>query len=90
MSLVALEKALYDLGVQGQARKAFVNDQDAFLGQYTLEDTEKQWVRDFSIPALLNAGVNPMLAMGYWMFLHPSHSLSAYTKTLNTGVASHG
>ncbi len=90
MSLVSLEKALYDLGVQGQARKAFTADKEAFLGQYRLDTFEKKWVRDFEVPALLAAGVNPMLAMGYWMFLHPSHSMSAYVSRLNPEVASHG
>lgn len=90
MSLTALEKTLYDLGVQGSARKAFAGNIEAFLGQYRLTPEEKKWVGDFDVGAMLGAGVNPMLAMGYWMFLHPSHSMAAYTRALNPDEAAHG
>jgi len=83
MSLAALEKILYDLGVQGQARKAFANDKEAFLAQYRLEPNEKIWVCEFAVNLMLGAGVNPMLTLGYWMFLHPSHSRAHYTSSLN-------
>ncbi len=82
MSLAALEKILYDLGVQGQARKAFANDQEAFIAQYRLEPNEKKWVSGFEVNSMLCYGVNPMLTLGYWVFLHPSRSMATYTNAL--------
>lgn len=83
MSIYALEQVLYDLGVKRDARKAFAEAPDAFLAKYRLDDSEAHRVKSFDVRALFDAGVNPMLTMGFWQMCSPTRSLRDYVARMN-------
>jgi hypothetical protein len=66
MSRTMLEKVLYDLSVDRQAKKAFRDDPRALLATYRLTDEEIELICAFDLHVLRERGVNPMLLMGYW------------------------
>jgi protocatechuate 4,5-dioxygenase alpha chain len=82
MSAFAVEKVLYDLGMSGRNRKAFVEDAAGFLAKYPLTDEEATWLRTYELSKLVKSGANPMLVMGYWVQLEGKGSIPSYMKRL--------
>ena len=82
MSVHALEQVLYDLGTNGEARRRFQREQDAFLSRYAVTEEDTASLTSFDVRAMYDRGVNPMLLQGFWLMLEPSHSIAAFIKRL--------
>jgi hypothetical protein len=89
MTVNALELALYDLGVKRDARTAFQQDAEAFLGRYRLDDVERGLLKTFDVRALQERGASALLTIGFWMTNAPDKSRAAYLARLRgtTGAA---
>jgi len=83
VSLAALERAAYDLGVDAGRRKLFREDPAAFLAGYRLTGHEEAMLRGFDVRGLQAVGLNPMLTMGLWTTSAPDRSIGAYLAALN-------
>lgn len=84
MTIGRLEKALYDLGVDRNAKTLFKEDPESFTDRYRLDDSEAAALTVFDVARLQQLGANPMLTMGFWMQLEPSHDMGAYIAALQT------
>jgi hypothetical protein len=80
MSRTMLEKVLYDLSVDRQAKKAFRDDPRALLATYRLTDEEIELICAFDLHVLRERGVNPMLLMGYWQLAR--HDMATYLRRI--------
>lgn len=92
MSRNVLERVLHQLSVDRAAKGRFREDAPGFLSRFALSDAERQMVLDFDVLALQNAGVNPMLTMGFWQELSPNRDMRAYMarlRPLGEGEAVH-
>lgn len=90
MTIGRLETALYDLGVDRNAKSLFREDSDKFVARYRLTEAEAEALFDFDVAELQRLGANPMLTMGYWMQLEPSHDLQAYIAALSSAATRQG
>lgn len=90
MTIGRLEKALYDLGVDRKAKTLFNDDPQAFGDRYRLDDDETAALNGFDVARLQQLGANPMLTMGFWMQLEPTHDMSAYVTALKTTETTRG
>jgi hypothetical protein len=82
MSRHVLERVLHQLSVDRAAKQRFRDDAQAFLRRFSLSDAERAMVLDFDVVALQQAGVNPMLTMGFWQELSPGRDMRAYMARL--------
>jgi hypothetical protein len=82
MSRNVLERVLHQLSVDRSAKQRFREDAEGFLKRFALSDEERRMVLAFDVLALQNAGVNPMLTMGFWQELSPSRDMRAYLACL--------
>lgn len=82
MSRNVLERALWHLSVERLAKNRFREDPEHYLSRFDLTDDEKKMVIEFDVAALQQAGVNPMLTMGYWQELSPNRSMRTYKEKL--------
>jgi hypothetical protein len=82
MSRNVLERVLYQLNVDRSAKQRFREDAAGFLAKFALDDDERRMVIEFDVLALQNAGVNPMLTMGFWQELSPNRDMRAYMARL--------
>ncbi|APD13774.1 extradiol ring-cleavage dioxygenase [Pandoraea pulmonicola] len=82
MSRNVLERVLHQLSVDRSAKQRFREDAIAFLSRYALSEQERQMVLAFDVAALQQAGVNPMLTMGFWQELSPERDMRTYMKRL--------
>lgn len=82
MSRNVLERVLHQLSVDRAAKQRFRDDAEGFLRRFALSDAERQMVLNFDVLALQNAGVNPMLTMGFWQELSPTRDMRAYMECL--------
>jgi hypothetical protein len=78
MSRNLLERVLHQLSVDRSAKQRFRDDAPGFLQRFALDDEERRMVLEFDVLALQNAGVNPMLTMGFWQELSPNRDMRAY------------
>jgi len=82
MSRNVLERVLHQLTVDRSAKQRFREDASAFLVRFALTESERQMLTDFDVLGLQQAGVNPMLTMGFWQELSPEREMRAYMKRL--------
>lgn len=82
MSRNVLEKVLWQLSVDRSAKERFRADAQRFLGRFDLTQDEVDMVLGFDVRRLQNAGVNPMLTMGFWQELAPDRSMALYKRSL--------
>ncbi|MCP3725890.1 hypothetical protein M3I53_22615 [Paraburkholderia sp. CNPSo 3272] len=82
MSRNVLERVLHQLSVDRAAKQRFRDDAEGFLRRFALGEEERQMVLNFDVLALQNAGVNPMLTMGFWQELSPTRDMRAYMERL--------
>ncbi|MCP2338680.1 hypothetical protein [Actinomadura rupiterrae] len=82
MSRSGVDKALYDIVADRQARAGFLSDADGFLDRYRLSPEERWAVGYVDLPVLLECGANPMLLWGMWMTFG-DRSLSGYLSELD-------
>lgn len=90
MSIHSVEHALYELGVDSRARKAFLEDGEGFLARYQLTSEEQAMIRTFDVKAMIAHGANPMLTMGYWATNEKTRSLKTYVEALQEAGAQNG
>ena len=69
MSRNVLEKVLHQLTVDRAAKQRFREDAEAYLRRFALGETERAMLMQFDVLGLQQAGVNPMLTMGFWQEL---------------------
>jgi hypothetical protein len=82
MSRNVLERVLHQLSVDRAAKQRFREDAEGFLRRFALSDGERQLVLDFDVLGLQQAGVNPMLTMGFWQELSPNRDMRVYMARL--------
>jgi hypothetical protein len=82
MSRNVLERVLHQLSVDRSSKQRFREDAEGFLRRFALSDSERQMVLEFDVLGLQQAGVNPMLTMGFWQELSPQRDMRAYMSRL--------
>lgn len=82
MSSYALEQVLHELSVRREARAAWAQDADRFLGRFGLTQQEVDMVRGQDVAGMLAAGVSPLLTYGFWMTNAQERSRKAYLQRL--------
>ncbi|MGT2433425.1 hypothetical protein ACU4GI_02775 [Cupriavidus basilensis] len=82
MSRNVLEKVLHQLTVDRAAKQRFREDAEAYLQRFALGEAERAMLMQFDVLGLQQAGVNPMLTMGFWQELSPERDMRAYMKKL--------
>ncbi|KAI3605982.1 hypothetical protein D8I24_2213 (plasmid) [Cupriavidus necator H850] len=82
MSRNVLERVLHQLTVDRSAKQRFRDDPQAFLLRFALSEGERAMLTAFDVLGLQQAGVNPMLTMGFWQELSPERDMRAYMKKL--------
>ncbi|KDP85269.1 MULTISPECIES: extradiol ring-cleavage dioxygenase [Cupriavidus] len=82
MSRNVLEKVLHQLTVDRAAKQRFREDAEAYLRRFALGEAERAMLMQFDVLGLQQAGVNPMLTMGFWQELSPERDMRAYMKKL--------
>ncbi|WP_322012764.1 hypothetical protein [Paraburkholderia sp. J12] len=82
MSRNVLERVLHQLSVDRSAKQRFREDAEGFLQRFVLTDGERRMVLDFDVLGLQQAGVNPMLTMGFWQELAPNRDMREYMARL--------
>lgn len=90
MSRHLLERVLHQLSVDRLAKQRFREDAAGFLARFALSDDERRMVLDFDVLALQQAGVNPMLTMGFWQELSPGRDMRAYMARLRPAADGQG
>ena len=88
MSVNVLEKVLWDLSVNGEAKKSFREDAARLLARYHLTEPERRMILDFDVRGLADEGVNAMLTMGYWMQLEGSRDMEKYLSRMRSPALS--
>ena len=87
MTSGALEQVLYDLGNSGRSRKAYLEDEEAFLSRYRLESDEIGLVRALDVSEMMRRGLSPMLLMGFYMGLRGPQSMREFVSKMPTLAA---
>ncbi|MFN3885696.1 MAG: hypothetical protein ACK4MG_01950 [Aquabacterium sp.] len=82
MSRHVLERALHQLSVDRSAKQRFREDPAKFLERFALSDAERAMLLNFDVRGLQDAGVNPMLTMGFWQELSPERGMRGYMQRL--------
>lgn len=82
MSRHVLERVLHQLSVDRSSKQRFRDDAEGFLRRFPLAENERRMVLDFDVHGLQQAGVNPMLTMGFWQELSPQRDMRAYMARL--------
>ena len=88
MSSNSVERVLWDLSVNRESRRRFLDDPARYLSRYQLTDEERAMIRRFDVQGLTDRGVSTMLAMSFWMELEGSSDLEEYLKRMNAPRAS--
>ncbi|AOZ02292.1 extradiol ring-cleavage dioxygenase [Cupriavidus sp. USMAHM13] len=82
MSRNVLERVLHQLTVDRAAKQRFREDAAAYLQRFALSEAERAMLTGFDVLGLQQAGVNPMLTMGFWQELSPERDMRAYMRKL--------
>lgn len=82
MSRNVLERVLHQLTVDRNAKQRFREDAAKYIERHALTQEERTMLLDFDVLGLQNAGVNPMLTMGFWQELSPERNMRAYMQRL--------
>lgn len=88
MSLYYVQKLLYELNRDPQARAAFEAAPDAVLADYNLTDEELAAIRGADIGLLYVLGVNGQLLMHFGAMV--GLAWDDYLQAMRDGVAEHG
>jgi hypothetical protein len=64
VSVFGIEKALYELGVDGSAVQRYRTDKDLFLTQFILTADETRAMKEMDLATFISAGANPLLVLG--------------------------
>lgn len=88
MSRNVLERILHQLSVDRTAKQRFREDASAYLARFALTQAEHDMLISFDVLGLQQAGVNPMLTMGFWQELSPERDMRAYLMKLRPVGAS--
>lgn len=83
MSSNTIERVLWDLNVNRESRRRFLEDSAKFLSRYQLTEEERAMIRQFDVRGLTDRGVNTMLAMGFWMEVEGSSDIHEYLRRMN-------
>ncbi len=86
MSVNLLEKVLWDLSVNRDAKNRYRADAGKFLGRYNLDRVERAMILEFDVRGLADLGVNTMLTMGYWMQMEGSRDMGEYLSRMNSSA----
>ena len=78
MSRNTLERVLWQLSVERAAKQKFREAPREFLSSFALSEDEVEMVVGFDVAGLQQAGVNPMLTMGFWQELSLSRDMTQY------------
>jgi len=88
MSLYQVQKLIYQLNRDPQARARFAADREAVLADYELTDEELRAIREPDIGLLYVLGVNGQLLMHYAALR--GFEWDAYLQAMRDGVARYG
>lgn len=88
MSRNVLERVLHQLTVDRAAKQRFRENAGVYLARFALTTAEREMLIGFDVLGLQQAGVNPMLTMGFWQELSPERDMRAYMKKLRPVGAS--
>lgn len=83
MSAFGVEAALHDIARNRDQRAAFQQDPDAVLARKPLSDEERRMIRDFDLPALLAAKINPLILQGFWTITRGPQSFPEFVMRVN-------
>ena len=82
MSRHLVERVLHQLTIDRSAKQSFKEDAAAYLERFALSEDERRMLAQFDVKGLQDAGVNPMLTMGYWQELSPERGMRGYMQRL--------
>lgn len=82
MSRNVLERVLHQLTVDRASKQRFREDAGGYLARFALTEAERDMLIRFDVLGLQQAGVNPMLTMGFWQELSPERDMRTYMKKL--------
>jgi protocatechuate 4,5-dioxygenase alpha chain len=82
MSRNTVERALYQLCVDRNAKQRFKEEPVKFLERFAMTEDERAMVLDFDVKALQAYGINSMLTMGFWQELSPQRDMKTYMTRL--------
>ncbi|MFC3050663.1 extradiol ring-cleavage dioxygenase [Kordiimonas pumila] len=82
MNVNRLERVVYDLGVNRDAKQKFREDAARFLAGYNLTAEEQELITTFDVKKLAELGVSPLALMGYWIQVEPTRHMGTYMKRM--------
>ncbi len=88
MSLYFTQKLLYELNRYPSLQAAFLEDKEAVLGQYQLDDEELEALRKPDIGMLYILGVNGQILMHYAAMC--GYAWPEYIQAMRDALAVHG
>jgi len=88
MSLYYVQKLIYELNRDAEARKRFEADRDALLRQFSLTDEERRAILEPDIGLLYVMGVNGQLLMHYAALR--GFAWNAYIEAMREGEIKYG
>ena len=84
MNRDVIERILWSLSVDRFSKLKFREDSEKFLARFPLEPADKDMILGFDVKGMQQAGVNPMLTMGYWIEMSSERSMRAYNHKLGS------
>lgn len=87
MSRDVLERILWSLSVDRFSKEKFREDPKKFLGRFSIDEEGVRMILEFDVKGMQEAGVNPMLTLGYWIEMSPDRQVSSYNRKLGSESA---
>jgi hypothetical protein len=87
MSINALEKALWQAYTNRGDTQRYLNDREAYLAGFELDEKERAMLRDVDVMGQINHGANPLLVMMVWQAVHGIERLEEYFTAVNGPTA---
>ncbi|GGB85169.1 hypothetical protein GCM10011352_08730 [Marinobacterium zhoushanense] len=79
-----LERVLWNLSVDRFSKVKFKENPTQYLSRFPLGAEDVRMILEFDVKALQEAGVSPLLTLGYWIEMSPDRQMSTYNKKLGS------
>lgn len=83
MSINAVEKAMWQAYANRDDCQRYVNEREAYLAGFDLDEAERAMLRDVAVMDLINYGVNSLLVMMVWQAVYGIARLEEYFIAVN-------
>lgn len=87
MSVNAMEMALWRAYTNRDECQRFLQDREAYLDRFDLDDDERRMILDSDVMAQINHGANSLLVMMVWQIVHGMENVAEYVETVNASLA---